>query len=197
LGTRDGHEQNPLEPKNNAVIIPLTDRVVQLRPENLQEETKPEEDNLDGLAPEIAEAVQNIRKIEKSFNIKDFSEGAKAAFEMILNAFAKDERDTLKMLLAKPIYENFIAALDERKSAETKEESTLVAIKSAEITAINLEKHRARVTVKFLSEQIHITRDATGKIIAGDASALDEVEDIWSFERDISSSNPNWSVVEV
>jgi|GEM_PF-4898446 len=106
----------------------------------LQEETKPEEDNLDGLAPEIAEAVQNIRKIEKSFNIKDFSEGAKAAFEMILNAFAKDERDTLKMLLAKPIYENFIAALDERKSAETKEESTLVAIKSAEITAINLGK---------------------------------------------------------
>jgi predicted lipid-binding transport protein (Tim44 family) len=54
----------------------------------------------------------------------------------------------------------------------------------------------ARVTVRFSSEQVNVVRDAGGQAIEGDPASAEEVIDIWTFERDTQSSDPNWALVE-
>jgi predicted lipid-binding transport protein (Tim44 family) len=50
--------------------------------------------------------------------------------------------------------------------------------------------------VRFASEQVNVVRDADGKEIDGDSTTAEEVVDIWTFERDTQSSDPNWTLVE-
>ena len=53
----------------------------------------------------------------------------------------------------------------------------------------------AQLTVKFVSELISATRDRAGVVIAGDPKRIKEVTDIWTFAREIASSDPNWKLV--
>ena len=55
---------------------------------------------------------------------------------------------------------------------------------------------KARVTVQFTSEQINLTRDTAGDIVEGDPRQIDTVVDLWTFERDTRSRDPNWQLVE-
>ena len=59
-----------------------------------------------------------------------------------------------------------------------------------------MEGRTAFVTVKFISEQINVTRDKAGTIIDGDPDQPLEVVDIWTFARNTRSRNPNWTLIE-
>ena len=48
---------------------------------------------------------------DPSFNPKEFINGAKLAYEMIVVAFADGDRKTLKNLLSREVYEGFDAAI--------------------------------------------------------------------------------------
>ena len=50
------------------------------------------------------------------------------------------------------------------------------------------------MTVKFVSEMISATRNADGEIVDGDPKQIREVTDVWTFERDVSSRDPNWKL---
>ena len=52
----------------------------------------------------------------------------------------------------------------------------------------------AFVTVRFVSQQINVTRDTGDAIVEGDPSAAVAVTDIWTFERDTRSRDPNWKL---
>ena len=54
----------------------------------------------------------------------------------------------------------------------------------------------AKVTVRFVTEQINATRDAEGTVVDGDASQIAEVIDLWTFARDTRTDDPNWQLVE-
>lgn len=144
----------------------------------------------------LLQGIDAIAAADPQFSISGFLEGAKAAFEWVLKAYNGADHETLKMLLAAPIYEEFKLAMDAAKESSTKTETTLVAITDAQIIGAALDKNTARVTVRFVSEQIEITRDAEGKIVAGDPSKADAVEDEWVFERDVKSRSPNWLVMD-
>ena len=55
---------------------------------------------------------------------------------------------------------------------------------------------KARVTVRFTSEQINLVRDGAGEVVEGDPRQIDTVIDLWTFERDTRSRDPNWQLVE-
>ena len=59
---------------------------------------------------------------------------------------------------------------------------------------MELKKKHAAITLKIVSEQIHVERDEGGAIISGNASQVERVEDEWTFERDLGANNPNWIV---
>lgn len=140
--------------------------------------------------------LKDIAAADPEFNTAEFLRGAKMAFEMLFDAFAKGDRDTLKMLLAEEVYAGFDAELKARATAETKTETTLLSVKTEEITEAALAGGKARITVLFATEQVTVTRNAAGDIVAGNPSDVEHDQVDWVFERDTKSKDPNWKVVE-
>ncbi|PZP86211.1 MAG: hypothetical protein DI582_03615 [Azospirillum brasilense] len=145
---------------------------------------------------QFADQFASMRAIDADFNAEEFLSGAKAAYEMVLDAFNDADHDTLKMLLSDRIYREFKATLDANEKEGKKAHSTLVAIVKADITSAELRGNKATITVDFLSEQVPLVRNAEGEIIEGNASAQEAVEDQWTFERDLKNTDPAWKVIE-
>ena len=144
----------------------------------------------------VAEGVRQIRAADGSFDPGAFAEGATAAFEMIVEAFARGDRDTLQPLLAPNVFANFEAAIAERERAGETLETTIVALNPAEVTGAAMQGRDARVTVTFVSEQSNAVKDADGNVTDGDPATIEKITDIWTFARDTRSRDPNWQLVE-
>jgi len=146
---------------------------------------------------EINSATQeNLKNIFNSCNItyEFFINGAKMAFEMVINAFAKNDCDTLKILLSEKIYQGFETAINQRQSQNQILVTNLISINKTEIISAMLLEKQASITVKITSSQINYVTDKDQNIINGKKDEIHEVIDIWTFKKDISSSDPNWKI---
>lgn len=148
------------------------------------------------IAGPFAEQLAAMRKIDAEFSPAEFLEGARGAYEMVIEAYNDADQDTLKMLLSDRIYQEFKASLEANEKDGRKAHTTLVAIVKSDIAAAKLKGNVATLTVDFLSEQIPLVRNTDGEIIEGNASHQDAVEDQWVFERNLASSDPAWKVIE-
>ncbi len=137
-----------------------------------------------------------IGKADRNFGTEVFLEGAGGAFEMIVAAYAEGDLAQLKRLLSKDVYENFAEVVQARYDNQETLETTLVGIKSVALMDARVENRRGLITVKFVSEQINVTRDRDGKIIDGDPDDVAAITDIWTFAREVRSRDPNWTLVE-
>ena len=114
---------------------------------------------------------------------------------MIVNAFAASDTATLRPLLSDEVFENFDSAIKARAKAKHTLETTVVGLRSAEIIEAELQGRIALVTVKIVSEQVNVTRDADGTVVEGDPTAVAVVTDIWTFARNMRARDPNWTLV--
>ena len=144
----------------------------------------------------LAENFIAMRAIDREFAPDDFLTGARNAYEMVIEAFSKADRDTLKMLLSDVIYKQFDNHLKQDDARGQRADTTLVAITKAEFVDATLRGTIATITVEFLSQQIHLTRDKNGAVIEGNPSQEDHVEDRWVFTRNLSNTDPNWKIIE-
>jgi predicted lipid-binding transport protein (Tim44 family) len=143
----------------------------------------------------IAAGLDAIVAAEPSFDAKHFIAGARAAYEMIVTAFAEGDRRQLRGLLSREVFDGFDAAIAERENRGETAETRFVSIDDSAITAADLRNRTAHITVRFVSKLISATRDRTGNVIEGNAERVTNVTDVWTFARDISSRDPNWKVV--
>ncbi len=141
-------------------------------------------------------AFAQIRSADQNFDPGNFISGARAAFEMIVTAFAQGDTSTLRPLLADDVYDNFSAAIRGRHDAKQTLETTLIGIKTADIIEARMDGRTAFVTVKFVSEQVNVTRNAGGEIVDGDPNRVATVTDVWTFARNTRASDPNWALVQ-
>ncbi len=191
LGRRGGHEQQPPDflrdasEEQDGNVVHLPDR------SRNEDEVRAE---IEGMEDGIAAGLTQIRAADRSFSPQTFTSGARAAYEMIVEAFAGGDRKTLKPLLSDDVMRNFDQVLKHREETGEVLEQSLVSLNSADIIEAELEGKLAKVTVKFVSEMISVTRDAAGEVIAGDPTAVQKITDIWTFVRNTRSSNPNWAL---
>jgi predicted lipid-binding transport protein (Tim44 family) len=143
---------------------------------------------------EAADAVAEITRADPAFDVQHFLTGARAAYEMIVTAFAEGNRKQLKMLLTKEVFDGFQAALSEREGRGETVDMHFVGIDQAHLVDAELRNKSARVTVKFVSQLIQAAKDKAGVVIDGDPKTVREVTDIWTFAREISSRDPNWKL---
>lgn len=143
----------------------------------------------------VAAGLKAIRAADVHFSTTEFLQGAKLAFEWLVDAFSKGEKEKLRALLSDERFQHFADAIDGRGADGLKHETTLVAVLATDITEAQLAGSRAQITVQFTSEQVSVTKDKEGKVVGGDASAVEKVIDVWTFERDIASRDPNWKIV--
>lgn len=133
----------------------------------------------------------------KSEDMSDdrFLQGAGLAFRKIVEAYANGDSPTLHKLLDGPLLETFDDAIAKRKKSKKSLEVDISRIVTSEILDKREEKGKAYYTVRFVSEQCLVTRNARGKVLEGDPDRYSEVTDIWTFSRSIASSDPNWKLV--
>jgi predicted lipid-binding transport protein (Tim44 family) len=140
--------------------------------------------------------LNQIQLADPSFDKDEFVAGARRAFEMIVHAFATGDTGTLRSLLSDEVYENFSRAVQERLKRKETLETTIIGVKSVSIADARMDGKNAAVTLRFVSEQVNVTRDADGKVIDGDPNLVTTVTDVWTFARNARARDPNWALVE-
>jgi predicted lipid-binding transport protein (Tim44 family) len=195
LGRKMGNERRRADP----ILRPAPEPAAVPRGERQQ----PAEEAADEAAaqvgvtdPAVKAGLAAIRLADPSFRPDTFLQGAKAAFGMVVEAFGRGDRPGLSPLLSERLQGEFGRAIEERERNGHVLTSELVSVRTADITAASMRGTRARVSVRFASEQINVTRDAAGAVVDGDPKQVAEVLDLWTFERDTRSKDPNWEVVE-
>ncbi len=143
----------------------------------------------------VATGLDAIASADPTFSGDAFVEGAKIAYEAIITAFAASERKTLQSLLAKEVYEGFNAALLDRDKRKERLTTTFVSMDGADIESATLDGRISRISVRFLSKQISATHAADGSLIDGSADRVFDMNDIWTFARDVTARDPNWKLV--
>lgn len=206
LGRRTGNERRPFDPysarersepagesrSDNVVTLPRpSSEPANASPSNLEERISPAAKP----GTPLFESLSAIAEVDPSFEPKSFLTGARAAYEMIVTAFAEGDRRALGPLLSKDVLDGFVGAIDEREKRQEKVSSTLIGIEKAEIVDAALKDQTAQVTVRFESQMISTTYDAAGAVIDGDPNKIVDVTDIWTFARDVTTSDPNWKLV--
>jgi predicted lipid-binding transport protein (Tim44 family) len=204
LGQRTGRERPPYDPYSARDTVRPADNVVALpgrtadKQPQVAAESVPPEERWKGIAQPgtaLATGLDAILAEDASFDAQHFIAGARAAYEMIVNAYAEGDRRTLKNLLSREVYDGFEQVIREREGRGETAETKFVSIDSTDITAAEMRGKIAQVTVRFVSQLISATRDGSGNVIDGSAEKVTEVTDVWTFARDISSRDPNWKLV--
>jgi predicted lipid-binding transport protein (Tim44 family) len=204
LGTRTGHERPPERRTRTEVAEDAAGdgKVIRLPgAANDSISAEPNKAGPDRWSPfaqagtPVAAGFDQVVALDPSFRPREFVEGAKSAYEMIISAFAAGDRNALKGLLAKDVYESFVAAIADRESRGEVAETTFVSIDRADYTDVQLRGKTANITVKFQSKLISATRDKSGAVIDGSPDKVVDMIDIWTFARDVTSRDPNWRLV--
>lgn len=200
LGTRTGMEKPPVDSTQRRPVPAESDgsNVVRLPGAANDRGAPPKAETWTGIAEPgsaLAAQLDSIAAVDANFSGQTFLSGAKAAYEMIVLAFAAGDRKSLKPLLASEVMESFDTAISARERNNEKIETTFVSIDRATIEDAQLRLGTAQVAVRFQSKLITATRDGAGKIVDGDPEKVTDVVDIWTFARDTKSRDPNWKLV--
>ena len=189
LGQRTGFEKKRFD-----VETPLNvkvDPVIPLRPTTLIET---EWQNIALPGSELAKGLDVIKIAYPEFNATEFIEGAKKAHELILIAFSQGDKKTLKHLLNEAVFSSFESAITESQKSGNTTTLKFVGFASSKILSADLEKGVASIGVEFASEIISATKNGKGDVIDGNEKTVSTIKELWIFERDTKTNDPNWKL---
>jgi predicted lipid-binding transport protein (Tim44 family) len=206
LGQRTGRERPPFDPYSTRDVAraPTTEGNVVTLPGRTADKpaTSSERDEgpdrWKGIAEPgsaLAASLDAIAREDQTFDPAGFLTGARAAYEMIVTAYANGDCRSLKDLLGREVYDGFETAIRDREQRGEKIESRFVSIEAADLIAAELRGKTTQVTVRFVSQLVSVTRDRSGAVIDGNPDAVTTVTDVWTFARDVTSRDPNWKLV--
>lgn len=209
LGQRTGNERPPFDPfkrpeppkqgpgagqESNVVPLPTAAS----RPVETAAAKPDLAERLAGIAaPDsaLAASLGQVIAAEPAFDPKGFLGGARAAYEMIVLAFARGDRKALKDLLSKDVFDGFASAITTREQRGHKAEATFVSLDKADIVDAALKGRTINISIRFASKLINVTRDAAGVVVEGSPDTVVDLVDVWTFARDAGSRDPNWRLV--
>ena len=129
---------------------------------------------------------KQLLDLDNNFSFHNFIQGAKEAFKIIVEAFNNNKVEEIKHLVSTEVYDNFQKAIDIKNN-----NYQTFNIKSVKASILNIEvvKNYANIKVKFLSTQKVTLNNKIKK--------LEDIKDIWTFEKDMKTDNLVWKLVEV
>jgi predicted lipid-binding transport protein (Tim44 family) len=134
-----------------------------------------------GTDKNLAPALQAVMDADAGFDPERFVAGARAAYQMILEAFWAGNVGAMDGLVSDEIQENFATAIGERDGSRL--DNRIIGIDSAAITDAVMVGQMAEVTVRFVA-----------RIASGGAEAA-PTADVWTFSRHVGSRDPNWLLI--
>ena len=181
LGRRTGHTPEPQS-------APASDPA---RPDDAEPANTP------AFSGPAGAGLADIAAADPRFNPAEFAAGARAAYTMIVEAFAAGDKDTLEPLLSEKVYRRYADVIDARAQKGETAVTEIDRIGEAEISGASLKDGIAQVKVHFKADIATETRDKDGNLISGDLANKIDADEIWTFERPIHSKDPNWVLAGV
>lgn len=182
LGTRGGHE--PSEEERMQSPLSGMDPSANDAPNQEEEPLRPN-------APVPAWA-EPIVEYYPGFDPKSFEAGAKSAYEMIVQSFARGDLSKIRDYVDGPVFAAFEAGVQQRSENGQTMDVTFVGIDRSDVHDARRVGDQLEVMIDYRSDQIRVTRDKDGNIVDGDPNRIDLVRDRWTFSRPIGSTDPNW-----
>lgn len=139
------------------------------------------------------QALGRIAAAERGFDPATFLNGAEGAFRMIVTAFAAGDRQTLRALLSDATYAGFEQAITDREQAGEQQRTEIRAVHEMGIEQADLRGNTAEIVVRFVTDQVNMTTGRNGEVVTG-SDAITELTDLWTFQREIGSSDPSWKL---
>ena len=191
LGTRDGFEGSPQRDAAPTTAPRKRDfEVIEGGPDHDITDHVPEDS-------ETAKALAKMKRAEPSFNVTEFLQGAKGAYEWILMAFERGNMDEIAPFLSEDVFEAFAQVVDSRQEQGLTIEAEFIGVRETTLTDAEFDDDtgRAEITVRFIGELVSVVRDSSGEIIEGKPGQSKRQKDSWTFERIMGSDDPNWRLV--
>ena len=137
-----------------------------------------------------------LRRADPSFSGSQFLDGAKAAFGMILSAYAEGDMAQLKRLLSYDLLQTFTQSIQQRVGDREELSIKIEDISHVSVLNTQVSDNMASITVDFHSVQTRMITDEKGNVIEDEGTGKLELVDIWTFERDLTLADPNWKLAE-
>ena len=193
LGTRDGFE------KPTAPLPGARDRRRGGRPELDVIEGGPDRDITDHVedGSKAEKALAAMKMAEPGFNVTEFLEGARGAYEMILMAFENGDIEEVRSFLSPEVADTFDAVIAERKAQGLSIDANFVGVREISLANADFDRETAEgdVTVRFVGELTSVVTNEDGEIVEGDSTEIKRQRDVWTFSRKMGSDDPNWILV--
>ncbi|MDX5382460.1 MAG: Tim44/TimA family putative adaptor protein [Rhodobacterales bacterium] len=191
LGTRDGFEK-PAVPREAPA---KTDR----RRGFEVIEGGPDHDITDNVEADsnAAKTLAAMKRVEPSFSVAEFLQGARYAYEMILMGFERGDMNSIKPFLADDVYETFAEVVATREAQGLTVEAEFIGVREMALSNATFDKdsNLAEVTVRFTGEMTSVVRDAAGEVVEGKPNEVKRQKDVWTFARVLGTDDPNWQLV--
>ncbi|SFU13695.1 Tim44/TimA family putative adaptor protein [Sedimentitalea nanhaiensis] len=189
LGTRDGFEKPPI-PKPSQKSERPGFEVIEGGPDHDITDHVPED------SPQ-AQELAAMKRIEPSFSVGQFVQGARGAYEMIVMGFERGNLDDIQPFLAEDVFETFVDVVSAREDQGLKIEAEFVGVRETSLQDVRFDKdtNRAEITMRFVGELTSVVRDKGGDIIEGSPSQIKRQKDTWTFARVMGADDPNWLLV--
>lgn len=191
LGTREGFEKPP--------VAAPSEKRRRNGPDLEVIEGGPDRDITDHVeeGSDAAKALAAMKGVDSSFNVREFLQGGRGAYEMILMAFENGDLATVKPFLSDDVYAAFASVLETREAEGMTVEATFVGVSELSVrdATFDRDSQEAEMTMKFVGELTEVVRDRSGEVVGGDPNAIKRQKDIWTFARTMGSNDPNWILV--
>ncbi|MFT7594469.1 MAG: putative lipid-binding transport protein (Tim44 family) [Paracoccaceae bacterium] len=189
LGTREGFEKPPLPPQ----------AAKKSRPDFEVIEGGPDRDITDHVEEdsERARDLAAMKRIEPSFSVTEFVQGARGAYEMIVMGFERGDLSDIQPFLAEDVFDTFVDVVADREDKGLKIEAEFVGVREVSIHGVKFDKdtNMAEITMRFIGELTSVVRDKGGDIVEGSPDAVKRQKDTWTFAREMAADDPNWLLV--
>jgi predicted lipid-binding transport protein (Tim44 family) len=190
LGTREGFEKPAERPEPSRRDARRDFEVIEGGPDH--DITDHVEDGSDS-----AKALAAMKMAEPGFQVGEFLQGARGAYEWILMAFENGDVDQLRDFLAPDVMETFESVIEQRKEQGFSIVASFVGFREVELQSATFDRStgEGEVTVRFVAELTSVVKNAEGEVVEGDPNEIKRQRDVWTFARKMGVDDPNWILV--
>ncbi|WP_299899790.1 Tim44/TimA family putative adaptor protein [uncultured Ruegeria sp.] len=190
LGTREGFEKPPVQQQPEAHKSRRDFEVIEGGPDHDITDHVPEDS-------EQAQTLAAMKRVEPSFSVSEFVQGARGAYEMILMGYEKGNLDEIQAFLSEEVFESFVAGVSAREDQGLTIEAEFIGVRETALTDVKFDKdtNQAEITMKFVGELTSVVRDRGGDIVEGSPNTVKRQKDSWTFARVMGKDDPNWLLV--
>lgn len=144
-----------------------------------------------------ADALAQMKRAEPSFNVGEFLQGARGAYEMILMAFEHGDIEQVARFLSEDVHEAFSQVLEHRDEQGLTVDANFIGVRELSLVAADYEPatQMGEITVRFVGELTSVVRNAEGEVLEGSESEIKRQRDVWTFARSMGAGDPNWQLV--